>query len=92
MKSAERAYVSTPAEPILAFAGYFLDARRRLLIGPDGVQVDISSRTFATLHYLASHPHELIEKHQLMKAVWPNSVVEENNLNQQISTAAQTPR
>jgi TolB-like protein/DNA-binding winged helix-turn-helix (wHTH) protein len=78
--------MNTPAEPILVFAGYVLDPRRRLLIGPDGVPVEISSRAFETLHYLASHPHESIEKHRLMKAVWGNSVVEENNLNQQIST------
>ena len=75
-----------PAGPVLAFAGYFLDVRRRLLIGPDGVPVNISSRAFETLNFLASHPHELIEKSRLLKAVWPNSVVEENNLNQQIST------
>jgi TolB-like protein/DNA-binding winged helix-turn-helix (wHTH) protein len=73
-------------EANLAFAGYFLDARKRLLIGPDGTPVNMSSRAFETLHYLASHPHELIDKHRLMKAVWANSVVEENNLNQQIST------
>ena len=78
--------MSTTAEPALVFAGYVLDARRRLLTGPDGVPVDIASRAFETLHYLASHPHELIEKHRLMRAVWPNRMVEENNLNQQIST------
>jgi TolB-like protein/DNA-binding winged helix-turn-helix (wHTH) protein/Tfp pilus assembly protein PilF len=77
--------MSAPTEPILAFAGYVLDSRRRLLIGPDGRSIDISSRAFETLHYLASHPHELIEKQRLMKAVWRSSVVEENNLNQQIS-------
>ena len=73
------------AEPILAFACYVLDGRRRQLLGSDGMPVEISSRAFETLHYLVSHPHELIEKHRLMKAVWPNSMVEENNLNQQIS-------
>ena len=73
------------AEPILAFACYVLDGRRRQLLGSDGMPVEISSRAFETLHYLASHPHELIEKHRLMQAVWPNSMVEENNLNQQIS-------
>jgi TolB-like protein/DNA-binding winged helix-turn-helix (wHTH) protein len=78
--------MSTAAEPILTFAGYILDPRRRLLIAPDGLPVDISPRAFETLHYLASHPNELLTKHRLMKAVWPNSVVEENNLTQQIST------
>jgi TolB-like protein/DNA-binding winged helix-turn-helix (wHTH) protein len=70
---------------ILQFAGYFLDARRRLLIGPDGVPVEIPSRAFELLQVLASHPHQLLDKRRLMQAVWPNSVVEENNLNQQIS-------
>src|SRR5687768_6069181 len=78
--------MTVPAEPILEFAGYFLDTRRRLLIGPDGASIDISARAFDTLHYLASHPHELIDKQRLMTAVWRSSVVEENNLTQQIST------
>lgn len=77
--------MTTPAETLLAFAGYLLDARRRLLIGPDGAVVEIPSRAFELLHYLASHPHELIEKQRLMKAVWHNTCVEENNLHQQIS-------
>ena len=77
---------TTEPEAILAFAGYWLDTRKRRLIGPDGLPVNLSSRAFDTLHYLALHPHEVIDKHRLMQAVWPNSVVEENNLNQQIST------
>jgi DNA-binding winged helix-turn-helix (wHTH) protein/Tfp pilus assembly protein PilF len=77
--------MTTPADTMLAFAGYVLDVRRRLLIGPDGAVVDISSRAFELLHYLASHPHELIDKQRLMKAVWHNTFVAENNLHQQIS-------
>ena len=77
--------MSTEAEPVLEFAGYVLDARTRLLTGPDGRIVNISSRAFDTLLYLAVHPHELVDKQRLIKAVWPTSVVEDNNLNQQIS-------
>ena len=77
--------MKTRSEATLAFAGYRLDTRKRLLIGPDGAPVNLSSRAFDTLHYLVRHPHDLIDKQQLMKAVWPHSVVEENNLNQQIS-------
>jgi DNA-binding winged helix-turn-helix (wHTH) protein len=78
--------MSAAAErPILAFAGFVLDVRRRSLFGPDGFPIDISSRELATLHVLVSHPHELIDKQRLMAAVWPNRIVEENNLNQQIS-------
>jgi DNA-binding winged helix-turn-helix (wHTH) protein/Tfp pilus assembly protein PilF len=78
--------MSAAAEkPILAFAGFVLDVRRRSLFGPDGMAIDISSRAFETLHFLVSHPHELIDKQRLMGAVWPNRIVEDNNLNQQIS-------
>ena len=34
----------------------------------------------------AKMSRELVDKHRLMAAVWPNRVVEENNLSQQIST------
>ena len=71
---------------ILAFGGFVLDVRNRSFRGPDGTPLEISSRAFETLYVLVSHPHELIDKHRLMAAVWPNRIVEENNLNQQIST------
>jgi DNA-binding winged helix-turn-helix (wHTH) protein/Tfp pilus assembly protein PilF len=71
---------------ILAFGGFVLDVRNRSLTAPDGAPLEISSRAFETLQFLASHPHELVDKHRLMAAVWPNRVVEENNLSQQIST------
>ena len=78
--------MSAAAEkPILAFAGFVLDVRKRSLLGPDGMAIDISSRAFETLHFLVSHPHELVDKQRLMAAVWPNRIVEDNNLNQQIS-------
>jgi DNA-binding winged helix-turn-helix (wHTH) protein len=64
---------------VLAFAGFFLDLRQRVLIGPDGSTLALSSRAFEILRYLAEHPEELVEKQRLMKAVWPNTVVEENN-------------
>jgi TolB-like protein/DNA-binding winged helix-turn-helix (wHTH) protein len=70
---------------VLEFGGFSLATRPRLLFGPDGRPVALSARAFDTLLYLAEHPDELVEKHVLMKAVWPNVVVEENNLNQNIS-------
>jgi DNA-binding winged helix-turn-helix (wHTH) protein len=91
----------TAPEPdtILMFAGYRLDARKRRLLAPDGTPISLASRAFDTLYCLASHPHELIDKQRLMQAVWHDTVVEENNLNQQISAlrkilgdAADNPR
>jgi TolB-like protein/DNA-binding winged helix-turn-helix (wHTH) protein len=70
---------------VFAFAGFSLDPRQRLLFGPDGTTVPLTARAFDTLLFLVEHPNQLIEKQTLMKALWPNVIVEENNLNQNIS-------
>jgi DNA-binding winged helix-turn-helix (wHTH) protein/Flp pilus assembly protein TadD len=71
--------------PVLQFAGFVLDTGNRQLTGPDGRALPITARAFDTLQCLALHPHQLLSKRQLLEAVWPGSIVEENNLNQQIS-------
>ena len=45
----------------------------------------LTSKVFDTLLYLVRHQGKIIAKDDLMKAVWPDTVVEENNLNQSIS-------
>jgi len=70
---------------VFAFAGYCLDPQRRLLFGPDGRCVPLTARAFDTLLYLVEHPNQLIDRHSLMEAVWPDLVVEDNNLNQTIA-------
>lgn len=47
--------------------------------------ITLTSKVFETLLYLVEHRGELVEKATLMKAIWPNVVVEENNLTQNIS-------
>jgi len=74
-----------PEPDIFAFAGFSLDRRQRLLFGPDGKAVPLSARAFDTLLYLVERPNQLIDKQMLIKAVWPNVIVEENNLSQCIS-------
>jgi TolB-like protein/DNA-binding winged helix-turn-helix (wHTH) protein len=68
------------------FSGFSVDPVRRLLFGPDGQPIAIKPRVFDTLLYLVEHRGELLEKQALLDAIWPNVVVEENNLNQAIST------
>jgi len=70
---------------VYVFGGFSLERRRRLLFAPDGHAVHLNPRAFDTLLYLVEHPNQLVDKRTLMKAVWPNSVVEENNLNQHIA-------
>jgi DNA-binding winged helix-turn-helix (wHTH) protein/Flp pilus assembly protein TadD len=62
-----------------------VDAAQRRLFTKSGARVSLSSRAFELLLYLVRHPGELLDKNQLMDAVWPNTAVEENNLNQSIS-------
>jgi DNA-binding winged helix-turn-helix (wHTH) protein/Tfp pilus assembly protein PilF len=75
-----------PASRTYAFAGFTLDARRRLLLSrADGQVVPLPSTAFDTLLYLVEHAGELVEKQALMRAVWPHVTVEENSLSQSIS-------
>jgi TolB-like protein/DNA-binding winged helix-turn-helix (wHTH) protein len=68
------------------FSGFSVNPVRRLLFGPDGRPIALKPRVFDTLLYLVEHRGELLEKQALLGAIWPNVVVEENNLNQAIST------
>jgi adenylate cyclase len=59
-------------------------AERQLLL--DGQPVNIGARAFDVLHLLVQEHHRVVGKCELLKAVWPGLVVEENNLQVQIST------
>jgi TolB-like protein/DNA-binding winged helix-turn-helix (wHTH) protein/Flp pilus assembly protein TadD len=68
------------------FNGFTVDPVRRLLFDADGEPLALKPRVFDVLLFLLEHRGELLEKQTLLDAVWPNLVVEENNLNQAIST------
>ena len=70
---------------ILRFGEFELDTSRRLLRAIDGERVDLTPRVFDTLAYLVKRAGEDISKQELLDAVWPGVVVEENNLTQAIS-------
>jgi non-specific serine/threonine protein kinase len=58
-------------------------AERRLLV--DGEPAALGRRAFDLLVALAARPDHLMSKHELLDAVWPGLVVEEANLQMQIS-------
>ena len=79
------ASVSAAAErQVLAFGEFFLDATQRLLFRADGEPVALVGRAFDTLLFMVEHPVELLDKKTLMHAIWPDVIVEENNLSQNI--------
>lgn len=67
------------------FGGFELDATRRTLSTLDGEAIPLTSRVFDTLLYLVRHHHRVIGKDELMREIWPDTFVEENNLNKNIS-------
>lgn len=58
--------------------------RREMLI--DGTPVRIGSRAFDMLAVLIAANGGLVSKNDMLKQVWPNAVVEENNLQVHMST------
>ena len=59
-------------------------AKRQLLI--DGRAAKLGARAFDVLQALYERRDRLVTKHELLDVVWPGVVVEENNLQVQIST------
>ena len=70
---------------IYEFENYRIDADKRLLFGRDGEPVALMPKAFEILLYLVRNGGRVIEKDELMSSVWPDTIVEENNLTQNIS-------
>lgn len=61
------------------FDGFDLDSGRRLL-SKDGETVALSPKAFDILCALVERRGDLVSKDELMKQVWPDAFVEDNNL------------
>jgi DNA-binding winged helix-turn-helix (wHTH) protein/tetratricopeptide (TPR) repeat protein len=71
--------------PIYEFGEYRVDAGK-LLLSRSGEPVPLTPKVFDTLLLLVKRSGEVLDKEALLRAVWPDTMVEENNLNQNIST------
>lgn len=67
------------------FDGFELDSSERLLYR-EGQPVGLGARAIALLTALLARPGRLVTKSELLDRVWPGLVVEENNLQVQVST------
>src|SRR5579859_4125307 len=74
-----------PQAYIYEFDEFRVDPGRRLLLGRDGRPLPLTPKAFDTLIYLIQHADVVLGKETLMTAVWADTAVEENNLNQCIS-------
>src|SRR3954470_14389304 len=74
---------------VYEFGGFALEAGRRLLRRASGEPIALTAKVFDTLLYLVEQRGETLDKDRLLRAIWPELVVEENNLTQNISTLRQ---
>lgn len=81
--------MSTPGNSRWAFGPFRLDGSQHLLFR-DGQLVPLSPKAVEVLLVLIERHGQLIEKEELMKAVWPDSFVEEANLAVHISQLRKT--
>ena len=67
-----------------AFGPYLLDVDERRLVR-ENEEIRLRGKLFDTLRVLVENAGSLVRKDELMRAVWPDSIVEENNLDHCVS-------
>src|SRR5437762_13718311 len=80
--------INVPESSIYTFDAFSVDSGKRLLLRDDEI-IALTPKVFETLLYLVNHNGKVLEKDELMSAIWPDSIVEENNLNKNISLMRQ---
>src|SRR5687767_8307178 len=70
---------------LYVFGVFRIDVTERVLLGEKG-PVPLTPKAFDLLLFLVQNSGHVLDKEELMKQVWPDSFVEENNLAQNIST------
>jgi DNA-binding winged helix-turn-helix (wHTH) protein/tetratricopeptide (TPR) repeat protein len=83
LKLSQAVAMTQQSKHLYRFGPYRIDPIKRVLLrGKDAVQ--LPSKVFETLLALVEHSEEVVSKDDLLKAVWPDSFVEESNLSQSI--------
>jgi DNA-binding winged helix-turn-helix (wHTH) protein/tetratricopeptide (TPR) repeat protein len=73
-----------PQDEVFQFGDYRVDPLNRTLRRND-VHVVLNRRGFDVLLYLVRNPGRVVTKEELLKSIWPDAFVDENNLTQSMS-------
>src|SRR5258707_12717838 len=76
--------ISERANAVYAFGPFRLEVGEHRLVR-EGRPVPLTGKAFETLRVLVERHGTLVSKSDLMNAVWPETTVEENNLDRNIS-------
>jgi len=77
-------FMSLSTKELYSFDAFELDPARRVLLHNEE-PVTLTPKAFEVLSYLVFNPERVVTKEELLKAIWPDSFVEEGNLPQYIS-------
>jgi DNA-binding winged helix-turn-helix (wHTH) protein/Flp pilus assembly protein TadD len=77
------ANASQGSRELYEFGSFRIDAQRELLLRA-GEAIPLAPKAFQILLVLVRHSQEVVSKEDLMKAVWPDTFVEEANLSRNI--------
>jgi DNA-binding winged helix-turn-helix (wHTH) protein len=75
---------SEPANVVYQFGPFRLEVGEHRLVR-EGRSIPLTGKAFDTLRVLVERHGSLVAKRDLMNAVWPETTVEENNLDRNIS-------
>ena len=70
------------AAMVYRFGGFTLDLSRGSLLAADGAEIALRPKAFALLRHLVEHPGRLIDRDELMQAVWPGVFVTDDSITQ----------
>jgi len=80
----------TPTRVLYEFGDFALDVGQQHLLRRDtGEAIPLAGKVFDTLLYLVEHAGEPLDKDLLLHSIWPDVIVEENSLTQNVSTLRQ---
>lgn len=79
-----KAQFARPTPSIYEFGSFRLDPVRRLLTR-EGESLPLAQKAFDTLLVLVQNSNRVVDKDELLRKVWPDTIVEENNLTQSVS-------
>ena len=77
--------ISERTNVVYEFGPFRLEVREHRLVR-EGRSIPLTGKAFETLRVLVERHGTLVSKRDLMSAVWPETTVEENNLDRNIST------
>jgi DNA-binding winged helix-turn-helix (wHTH) protein len=64
------------------FGSFTLDLERGALLAADGTEMPLRSKSFALLRLLVENAGRLLSRDTIMKALWPNVLVTDDNVTQ----------